>query len=816
MAILLVYCVANAQQFGSSNSYPIVGKPCPDFILHNIKYFGKAQASLKDFRGKWLVLDFFTSGCEGCISSFPAVSKDARRFADKLTYMMVGSPDNYILPLYESFRQKLNMPMPCAFDRTLFVKWEVAGVPRVFLIDDKGIVRSISSGLSTNQLNGFLNGEITQRNLNYENPDSILLYGSLITKFQPNKEKFTDPVKIDQLAGGTTLLKCKGHSIQDLLNYAYWGVFSPGGENGDIVTKLLYANKPVIETRDSALFQYSYKENKNIFDYSLRMKASENSEVSISYMKSMIREQLSQYFGWNIHVENRKYNSWRLISLNDAWSKLKSKGGVQSQSGMVATMNIQLKNDPFTHLFRLICSSLPNELIADNTGIHGNVDVNVNGGPWTSVEDARKSLNAIGLDLVPATVILKTLVVKDKTAPDYALNGNDDMHRSLQFELSLAEAQEKAKKENKLVFVYCYKPSAWNAELLDQQVFSSELLGDYMKDKMVAVKVGTDSINTINEKLRHSGYIDIYPTYVFFSAEGNPLHLSTKPVRDVHGLIDLAAEASDTAKQYFTQLNKYNRGYRDSTLLYNLAQQALDNQQPVGKDIFNDYLHLFILPAPKAIRWGSANMHLLLSQLHVNIDTTILRLIYNNREEIDAINHDSQFAENQIIYWVIYNHTIRLESNREKGVSPDWAQIESIFRNDYPGVSYQQQLLKKQMDWYEKHNDWRQYEYYALIRIAHDKKQMTWEQINEIAYVLFMHSNNPNTLKDAISWMKEALEKSNNSPYALDTYAQLLYKTKSKEDYLMMEQKVSEALPNDKDVQTNYEKMQQGKATWVQ
>jgi hypothetical protein len=39
--------------------YPEVGKPCPDFTLNNVAYYSKKKVSLNDFKGKWLILDFW-------------------------------------------------------------------------------------------------------------------------------------------------------------------------------------------------------------------------------------------------------------------------------------------------------------------------------------------------------------------------------------------------------------------------------------------------------------------------------------------------------------------------------------------------------------------------------------------------------------------------------------------------------------------------------------------------------------------------------------------------------------------------------------
>jgi hypothetical protein len=74
MALIGFSCVINAQGNDEAKCYPEVGKPCPDFTLHNIEYYSKKEASVKDFRGKWLILDFWNKGCGACIASFPKIN----------------------------------------------------------------------------------------------------------------------------------------------------------------------------------------------------------------------------------------------------------------------------------------------------------------------------------------------------------------------------------------------------------------------------------------------------------------------------------------------------------------------------------------------------------------------------------------------------------------------------------------------------------------------------------------------------------------------------------------------------------------------
>src|SRR5690606_18745336 len=109
---------------------PEVGEPMPNFVLHNVTHFTKTTASLSDFAGKWLVLDFWASFCPPCIKSFPKMSELQKRFADRVQIVMVGmigqrSGDDLdrLKAMYEKFRARDNLDLVVAYDSALSVQW---------------------------------------------------------------------------------------------------------------------------------------------------------------------------------------------------------------------------------------------------------------------------------------------------------------------------------------------------------------------------------------------------------------------------------------------------------------------------------------------------------------------------------------------------------------------------------------------------------------------------------------------------------------------------------------------------------------------
>jgi len=88
-------------------------------------------------------------------------------------------------------------------------------------------------------------------------------------------------------------------------------------------------------------------------------------------------------------------------------------------------------------------------------------------------------------------------------------------------------------------------------------------------------------------------------------------------------------------------------------------------------------------------------------------------------------------------------------------------------------------------------------------------------ELNGHAWDIFLYCSDPRLLAEAVGWAKTAVEKGHHSPDMLETYAELLYKTHSKEDYQSMERLAAEAEPGNQDIQTSFNKMKNGQPTWV-
>jgi len=425
-------------QMAMPKVYPRVGEPCPDFTLNNIAYYPKKQASLHDFRGKWLVLDFWTEHCGGCIVSFPKVSAMQEQFGEKVQFMMVGPKyrDNFAEHFYSRYRDRENLLMPCAFDSVLANhQWDIPTTPHLVIIDDKGIVRGITVALYKEQIEEFLiggNPDLMPKNdpgdtIDHRIPwddqrpflvngnggvDSAFLYRSIISRVNLARQHAGASGDLPS-AVKSGRIEMIGYPLDMLFNYAYFGNYLPAGEPGDADYGKI-RNRPILEIQDSSVFEYSVGQSKNLFAYSLILPIK---NLSQQKLLEGLQHDLCQNFGYTASIETRKLPCWRLTANPDAIKNLLSKKDHQPTAIVRTKSGFKAKNYPFINILQRVYGVAgQKEVIYDDTGISGrtNIDVTIEDDLWLNMDDVVKAVHSIGLELLPSDRQMKVLVIRDQ------------------------------------------------------------------------------------------------------------------------------------------------------------------------------------------------------------------------------------------------------------------------------------------------------------------------------------------------------------------------------------------------------------------
>lgn len=116
----------------------------PGFSLPDLN--GK-MVSLSDFRGKWVVLDFWGSWCGWCIKGFPALKEAYAKYGDKL--VVIGIDCNESEADWREGVKKHELPWLNVYngnDQALYQAYNITGFPTKAIINPEGKLVDLTTG----------------------------------------------------------------------------------------------------------------------------------------------------------------------------------------------------------------------------------------------------------------------------------------------------------------------------------------------------------------------------------------------------------------------------------------------------------------------------------------------------------------------------------------------------------------------------------------------------------------------------------------------------------------------------------------------
>ncbi len=119
--------------------------PAPDFSLPNLQ--GK-KVSLSEFKGKWVVLDFWGSWCRWCIKGFPELKEAYAKYHDK-GLEVIGIDCGDTDAEWRKAVKEYDLPWVHVFngeDKTLIDKYAVQGYPTKIIVNPQGVIVNVTVG----------------------------------------------------------------------------------------------------------------------------------------------------------------------------------------------------------------------------------------------------------------------------------------------------------------------------------------------------------------------------------------------------------------------------------------------------------------------------------------------------------------------------------------------------------------------------------------------------------------------------------------------------------------------------------------------
>ncbi len=124
----------------------LVGRPAPDFTTEDLQ--GK-KASLADFKGRVVLLDFWATWCGPCRMAMPFIQKMAEKYAKApVTILGMNGDRPGTEEAVIKFLQEQKFTYRQLKEGDIGEKYRVISIPYLVLIDQKGIVQALHPGFS--------------------------------------------------------------------------------------------------------------------------------------------------------------------------------------------------------------------------------------------------------------------------------------------------------------------------------------------------------------------------------------------------------------------------------------------------------------------------------------------------------------------------------------------------------------------------------------------------------------------------------------------------------------------------------------------
>jgi thioredoxin-related protein len=405
--------------------------------------------------------------------------------------------------------------------------------------------------------------------------------------------------------------------------------------------------------------------------------------------------------------------------------------------------------------------------------------------------------------------------------------------------LSWQQVLQKAKAENKYIFLDCFATWCGPCKAMDKDVYPLKQLGDEMNDRFICVKVQMDKTDHDAEDVKNwyadaqaiqqQYQVNAFPTFLFFSPDG-AVQLKDEGYKRVNEMVALSKAAQTSDQQYQTLIVRYQNGQKNYPHLDELAEKARTmGDLKTANLIAADYMDHYLMQLSPDSLYTQKSIYFILSfpdGLHSG--SKAFRLFYPDGQRVDQTL--GKPAAQRAVDYVISAEYIEPEfsmARREKRYDIDWMPIQKAISHGFDAATAKRNIAEAKSRWYHYmtqtyNKDWEQYIRYQITVIEkyeQDTSVFTDVAHNNFAYdAILPHSTDKKQLELAVHWMKVAIGRVPLSGLAsdLDTYANLLYKLGETRVAITQEEKAHHLLPDNQEIATHLEKMKKGVPTWIQ
>ncbi len=330
---------------------------------------------------------------------------------------------------------------------------------------------------------------------------------------------------------------------------------------------------------------------------------------------------------------------------------------------------------------------------------------------------------------------------------------------------SFDELLEKAKQENKILFVDAYAQWCVPCINMSQNVFPETSVGEFYNANFINAKIDMEAGEGLNIAFDYD--VAAYPSLLYIDKNGKLLHKAVG-FQNPDELIEVGKLALNPETQLYTQMDRFIDGIIDPESLYNLVVNLMANQDEDA----NIYARAYYKTQENLL---TPNTIGLMYETMDSPESFEFEFLLQNEKEAEKIYQENSISDKLDKIVLMYAIELNLRELPESTTTENTvAAVEKTIgffrpKNAKELANYFGMLLS------EKKSDFVQFEKYALAYLNTDDTRLTSNLLDGVAWLLFQHSENKYSLQKALSWALESVAKESNF-YNNDTVAHLYHK----------------------------------------
>jgi len=328
------------------------------------------------------------------------------------------------------------------------------------------------------------------------------------------------------------------------------------------------------------------------------------------------------------------------------------------------------------------------------------------------------------------------------------------------FNGTFAEAKAEAAKQHKLIFMDCFTTWCGPCNMMARDIFPRQDVGDYYNAHFVCIKVDMEKGEGLDIAKQFA--VHGYPTYLFLDANGMLEH-RTLGSRPAATFIEDGKKASDPDRNLLGQIEKFNRGIRDTASLVQLMATSYGIDNKLCERALTAYWNA--IPESQIVEKHNWDVF---SSYENNMNSKAFQYVAEHKSEFAGYGAETV---NNILYGKAAAE-IRIAADTKDKVLFDKA---SAFVKTCKDKEVNVAAGTNTLRYYRKTEQWTDYIGFADSFLAKygDKQEI----YNSVAWEIVSNSDDAKVLNHALDYITRGMKLEKNYGNS-DTWANVLYKLK--------------------------------------